>query len=234
MKTRHLVKALLRNPFTIWINWLVKKMIVEHRFKGKRLSVGYMAKASNCNFGEYNTLYDRVLLNNVVLGDFTYVANDSVLTNTTVGKFSCIGPEVICGLGKHPTRDHVSVHPAFFSPIGQAQIAFATETYFEEYAPIDIGNDVWIGARATVLDGVRIGSGAIVGAGAIVTKDVPDYAVVGGVPAKILRYRFEPAEIEFLVELQWWNKEVHWLRDNHRLFHDIKSLRSALGQRSQE
>ena len=76
---------------------------------------------------------------------------------------------------------------------------------FAEYRPITIGNDVWIGARAMVMDGVEVGDGAIVAANAVVTKDVPPYAIVGGVPAKVIRYRFAPEKIEALQLLQWWS-----------------------------
>jgi acetyltransferase-like isoleucine patch superfamily enzyme len=75
---------------------------------------------------------------------------------------------------------------------------------FVEYKRILIGNDVWIGARAVVLDGVIIGDGAIIGACAVVTKDVPPYAIVVGVPAKIVRYRFSEKKIRQFLELQWW------------------------------
>ncbi len=231
MQLSSTLKTLLRNPFTIWIKWLIKKYIIEYQYKEKHLSIGYMAKAFNCKFGKYNALSDRVVLNNVVLGDFSYIANDSVLTNTTVGKFVCIGEGVLCGLGKHPTRKFVSVHPIFYSQICQAQITFATDSYFEEYAPISIGNDVWIGARAMILDGVKIGNGVIVGAGAVVTTDVPEYAVVAGVPAKILRYRFDPAEIDYLTHLKWWDKDVRWLRENYLLFQDIKIMQKMIMKR---
>lgn len=71
--------------------------------------------------------------------------------------------------------------------------------------PTEVGNDVWLGRNAIILPGVRVGNGAIVGAGAIVTKDVPDYAVVVGNPARVIRYRFEPEAIELFNTAQWWN-----------------------------
>ena len=222
------VKTLLKNPITIWVYWLVRKVILEYKFRDKNLKIGYLVNISNCQFGKFNTIYDGALLNNVVLGDFTYISNNSVLMNTTVGKFVCIGPEVLCGLGKHPSRNFVSIHPIFFSQLRQSQITFASAAHFEEYDSIEIGNDVWIGARAIIRGGVKIGDGVIVGAGAIVTRDVPAYAVVGGVPARILRYRFESAEIEFLEHIKWWDKDVRWLRENHELFHDIKDLQKIM------
>lgn len=185
-----------------------------------------MSRAINCRFGQYNAIYDDVTLNNVSLGDLTYVSNGCRLHNATIGKFACIGQEVLCGLGRHPSRDFVSVHPIFYSPMAQGSITFASETGFEEYKPIVIGNDVWIGARAIILDGVVIGNGAIVGAGAIVTSNVPPYAVVGGVPARIIRYRFTPEQIESLESSQWWNWDLALLRENYSLFRDVEIWRT--------
>jgi acetyltransferase-like isoleucine patch superfamily enzyme len=161
------------------------------------------------------------------MGDFSYIGDSSKIANTKIGKFACISQEVIVGLGKHPSRDFVSVHPIFYSPQCQAQITFASPPFWEEFAQIKIGNDVWIGARALILDGVTIGDGAIIGAGAVVTKNVPPYAIVGGVPAIILRYRFEPTEIDFLTRFKWWDRDIDWLREHVTDFHNIQNFKKT-------
>jgi acetyltransferase-like isoleucine patch superfamily enzyme len=219
-----MISSILKNPLSIWLKWLVRKHYFERKYANKNLKIGYMANLNNCQFGNHNILYFGAEINNVVLGDFSYVAGESRLVNTTIGKFTCIGPEVICGLGRHPSRDFVSTHPIFYSPLGQSQLTFVSDSHFEEFAPIEIGNDVWIGARAIIRDGVKIGDGAIVGAGAVVTRDVPPYAIVGGVPAKIIRYRFQPEEIEFLEEMKWWDCDIEWIRENYEAFHDVGKL----------
>lgn len=81
-----------------------------------------------------------------------------------------------------------------------------------------IGNDVWIGYGAKIIEGVTIENGAIVLAGAIVTKDVEAFSIVGGVPAKHIKYRFEENERKLLNEFQWWNKDESWIKDNLDLF----------------
>ena len=215
---------MFKSPFTLWIRWVLTKFYYEFKYSKKKLSLLYMARFRNSYFGNYNVLYEGVILTNVTLGDFTYIASYSNLSNTDIGKFSSIGPEVRAGLGKHPTRNFVSTHPAFFSSLAQSNITFSTESVFEEFAKINIGNDVWIGARAIILDGVNIGDGAIIAAGALVTKDVPNYAVVGGVPAKIIRYRFEENDIAFLMNIKWWDKDISWLRENYYQLHDIKNF----------
>lgn len=216
-----IIKTLTINPIRVWFGRTVKNIIILRQNKNINLKIGYMSVIKDCLFGYTNTIYDNVCLNNVTLGDFTYIAPGTRINNSAIGKFCSIGPDIIIGLGKHPSKTFVSTHPLFFSTLGQAQEVICDKNYFEEFAPVCIGNDVWIGARAIVLDGVGIGDGAIVAAGSLVTKDVPSYAIVGGIPAKIIKYRFEVAEIEFLVDFKWWNKERQWIKDNYKLLHDI-------------
>src|SRR5690606_12842951 len=117
-------------------------------------------------------------------------ARNTQISDARIGRFCSIGSDARIGLGgTHPT-DRVSTHPAFYSPMPRSQLTFAQKASFEEYpGSVIIGNDVWIGAGATIVDGVSIGDGAIVAARSMVTKDVPPYAIVGGVPSKLIRYR---------------------------------------------
>jgi acetyltransferase-like isoleucine patch superfamily enzyme len=215
------IKSILKNPLTLWLKWLLSKFFYEFKYSKQQLSVGYLVRFSNCRFGRFNTLYETASLSNVTLGDFTFIGVASKIANAQIGKFSSIGSEVLIGLGKHPSRDFASTHPAFYSIQKQAQETFVDSSSFEEFAECKIGNDVWIGSRAIVLDGLTIGDGAIVAAGAVVTKDVPAYAVVGGTPAKVLRYRFETSEIEYLEQMKWWDKDLEWLREHAKNFQHI-------------
>ena len=218
------MRYIIRNPLTVWFAKLIKSKILEYKNKDKFLKIGYMANATKCKFGIYNTIYNEVSLNEVTLGDFTYIAGNTNISKTTIGKFCSIGPYCKIGLGKHPTKDFVSTHPVFFSTLKQAQVTFVDRNYFDEFAYIIIGNDVWLGANVIVVDGVKIGDGAIVAAGSVVTKDIPPYTIVGGVPAKIIKYRFEKEEIEKLLQLKWWDMDVEYLKENFIKFHNIKSL----------
>lgn len=99
------------------------------------------------------------------------------------------------------------------------------EKLFDESSPKNIiGNDVWIGARAMILSGVKIGDGAVIAAGAVVTKDVEPYTIVGGVPAKPIRKRFTDEQIDALIKLKWWDKDDVWMRDHAAMFRHVEEL----------
>lgn len=130
---------------------------------------------------------------------------------TSVGNFCSIGKDVVLGPGLHPL-DLISTH--LFPSVGFYGIVAPENRIPEpEYKPVRIGNDVWIGHRAVVMNGVSVGDGAVIGTNAVVTKDVPPYAIVGGVPAKVIRYRFDEATIARLLALKWWDLPIDWLRD---------------------
>lgn len=94
---------------------------------------------------------------------------------------------------------------------------------------IEIGNDVWIGANVIILPGVKIGDGAVLAAGAVVTKDVESYAIVGGVPAKVIRYRFEKEIIENFLRIKWWEWDIEKIEDNIELFYQPELFCSTFG-----
>lgn len=215
---------MLKNPLTLWLKWLLAKLWYEFKYRDRNLVIHHMARFARSTFGNHNVLYDDAILTDVVLGDFSYVSYRSRLSKVKIGKFTCIGPEVFIGLGMHPSRNFISVHPYFYTNENTQSLTGKGALSFNEFSEVSIGNDVWVGARAVILDGVTIGDGAIVAAGAVVAKDVPPYAVVGGVPAKLIRYRFSTKEIETLEKLAWWDKDPAWLKNNANSFADIPSF----------
>lgn len=192
----------------------------------KGRTIGYSlvkSEKADCHFGENTKIYPPYFLHNVQLGDYSYIAKNSNIANTTIGKFCSIGPNVCCGLGKHPTNG-VSTSPMFYSTKCQNGATLCSEDKYEEFQPIIIGNDVFIGANVTILDGVNIADGAIIGAGAVVTNDIPPYAIAVGVPAKVIRYRFTSEEIKDLLNRKWWNGDDKELNLVVRNFWDTEKF----------
>ena len=179
----------------------------------------------NCKFGIHTKVNNHSYLDNTSYGDFTYSAQHVTIINCTIGKFCSIAQGVSIGLGKHPVNNFVSTHPVFYSTHKQCGTTFADKQYFDEMGTVEIGNDVWIGANAIILDDIKIGNGAMVAANSVVNKDVLPYSIVGGSPAKLIKFRFTEDEIEFLQTLKWWDKDVNWLKENYKIMHDINTLK---------
>ena len=162
------------------------------------------SEMSNTTLGKYTNVVPPFYLKNVELGDYSYIARNPIASNLIIGKFCSIGPNFCCGLGLHPTHG-VSTSPMFYSKAKQNGLSLVENVVYEEQKQTIIGNDVFIGANVTIVDGVKIGHGAVIGAGAVVVKDIPPYTVAVGVPAKVIKYRFDKVTINKLLNMQWWD-----------------------------
>lgn len=204
--------------------WQIRKRIYKKKIIGFSANFGTYA-SKDVIFSEHVKLYGNTTIFNSSIGRYTYLT-DSRVGNTVIGSFCSIGPGTrLGGLGSHPVH-MISSHPVFYSTLKQCGISFSDKNYFDELKATEIGHDVWIGANVIVLDGVKIGQGAIIAAGAVVTNDVPAYAVVGGVPAKIIKYRFTDNEIDMLMETTWWLLPDDSLKNLALIFRsgDVKKL----------
>lgn len=176
--------------------------------------------------GKYVAILEGAFLDKVNISDFSYISNNSVIINAGIGKFCSISSNVQIGLGPHPSRLFVSTYPAFYSNQNLGcPMAFRDEKIFDDSVPKTVlGDDIWVGANVIIPGGIHIGTGAIVAAGAVVVKDVPPYAVVGGNPARIIRHRFSEEQVEALLASEWWDWPIEKIRHHVDDFSDIEKF----------
>ena len=177
-----------------------------------------------------NVVSSHTVISDSSIGSYTFIGRNCEFPKCKIGKFCSIGDDVKIIHGRHPTKGFVSTYPAFYSAKAQYGFTFVQTSLFEEekYAENGffcvIGNDVWIGSFAHILGGISIGNGAIIGCNAVVTKDVPPFAIVAGVPAKIIGFRFSESEIKKLETLKWWDKPFEWLQHRSAFFDSVEAL----------
>ena len=144
-----------------------------------------------------------------------------------IGRFTSIAPFVTTNNGRHPFEaPFVATSPHFYSVRGYNGTPFTTEQKYKEDLPITIiGNDCWLGQGCFIAGGVTINDGAVVLAGACVVNDVPAYAVVGGVPAKIIKYRYDSDTISFLLRVKWWDNSIQWFQNHWAILNNLEEFK---------
>ncbi|GAC1040641.1 DapH/DapD/GlmU-related protein [Rhizobium sp. No.120] len=165
------------------------------------------ADIRDSSIGRCCEILEDTSLHTAELGDFSYLGPRCIVGDATIGKFCAIAAEVRIGAPNHP-MDRPSMHRFTYCPEYYAVDAVRDHAFFDRRKQdrAIIGNDVWIGHGVIVLPGVKVGDGAVLAAGAVVTKDVQPYTVVGGIPAKFIRERFTRRIAERLAAIAWW----HW------------------------
>lgn len=220
---KRFVYLLRSHPLVTYLAY-VWRMLTTKRY----VRLLYLADCAGTTFEEYITVGRETVLLECHVGRYTYFGPRCRFNYTTIGRFCSVASDVKCGLGQHPVTA-VSTHPIFYkASIRPAIITLAERDTHQEFTPIRIGHDVWIGESVIISDGVTVGNGAILAAGAVVTKDVEPYAIAGGVPAKVIRKRFTDEQIAFLENLQWWNKDLLWLKAHMHLWPEVEGLISEL------
>lgn len=208
----------------------------QKRHNGKKVKFWYSTHISyRCQFEGLNMVGQHTNFFGT-LGYGSYIGGGG-LVSAEIGRFTSIGPDCRYVNGTHAYKvPFATTCPLFFSnrsgcnPQGKT---FAKKQMIEEFMFYDkdkelvnkIGNDCWIGANVTLIGGVIVNDGAVVLTNAVVTKDVPPYAIVGGVPAKVIGYRYDEDTIRFLLETQWWSNTSEWFEKNWMLMNDVEALK---------
>ncbi|RQO76828.1 acetyltransferase [Aquitalea sp. FJL05] len=165
---------------------------------------------------------------NVAIGNHTFINEGTQIDANTrsIGKYCSISHGVKIGMGPHPL-DFFSTSPLFY----QKYRGMVNEDFYDEYQDKGytvIGHDVFIAANAIVVAGVTVGDGAVIAAGAVVTKDIPPYAVAAGVPAKIIKYRFDEKTRDKLLESKWWDLDPKLVARSAKHGFEIDTFLSAI------
>lgn len=209
---------------------LIKTYIFLLKNLNKDIYIGKGVKLNASTIMEgKNKIYENTTLYNTSIGIGTYISKNCSINDSIIGRFCSLGPNINVVSGLHPTNTFVSTHPAFFSNKKQAGFTFTNINKFLEHKnviddkKVVIGNDVWIGHGVTILEGVTIGDGAIIGANTLVKKNIEPYSINVGIPSKVVGYRFEKNQIEFLKDLKWWNQPFETIKINSYLFDNIKN-----------
>jgi acetyltransferase-like isoleucine patch superfamily enzyme len=178
-------------------------------------AIGKKVSMRNSSLGYHSRVASHAEVRRTIIGDFSTVGRYTKVTNTIIGKYCAISWDTTINAVSHP-YDHVTISAFPYTP----RMGHFVPKSKHEHRIVTIKNDVWIGANCVIMPGVTIGNGAIVGSGAVVTKDVPDYAIVAGVPAKIIKYRFSEETIARLLELQWWELDPAVIKEHIVLWQD--------------
>jgi phosphonate metabolism protein (transferase hexapeptide repeat family) len=207
------------------IDFFSQNLQEEKKKLQEKPSIHPSSQIINCKIGAWTEIGPDSLLIETTFNDYSYADGDVSIIYSEIGKFCSIASHVRINPGNHP-MERVTQHHCTYR---RAQYGFDEvddENFFQwrrEHKCV-IGNDVWLGHGAIIMPGVKIRTGAVVGAGAVVTKDVAAYEVVAGVPARPIRKRFPQEIIEKLLEIKWWDWERKTLEERFFELLDVNSF----------
>lgn len=159
---------------------------------------------------------------NSKMGKYSFCGYDCEMLNVNIGNYCSIANNVVIGGAMHPMH-WVSMSPVFYAGRDSVKKKFA-EYQRDEDKPVNIEHDVWIGQYSMIKQGVSIGTGAVIGMGSIVTKDVPPYEIWAGNPAKFIKKRFDDETIKKLLQSEWWNKPDSEMEKIGKYFNNVPAF----------
>lgn len=190
-----------------YLRKIIREVIL--RQKGSQLYAELYSKTLRKIYAKYR---------GVEIGLYTYGAfHPGFLPGTVIGRYSSMPRNMLVINASHPIT-HRSCHPFFFNPdLGYVDKLRATRV--TRSTNLIIGNDVYIGLDVTIMPKVTsIGDGSVIAAGSVVVKDVPPFAIIGGNPAKIIKYRFSQQVIDQITQSAWWEKDINVIKENRSEF----------------
>ena len=223
-------------PYTSALKRSVKNLIIRFRTSKDGVVIKLNTRLDGVKLGSGDTIAEHVYLTNVSLAEYVNVAHHAEIASSSIGKRTSVGRytkirdakigsycsiswDVTIGATAH-RLDHSSTHAFWY----RSQFGLADENLFLPASEVTVGNDVWIGCGAILMPGITIGDGAVVGAGSVVTKDVPPYTVIAGAPAKPLKSRFDSDVAMRLRKTEWWNWSDALLTESMPLFSEPLSF----------
>lgn len=214
----------------IRLKQVINYVFLKHKWKGKAVFPFQCSISRTSQFEGANKVGQKTFFTGI-MGYGTYIGPESIVSGK-IGRFTSIADRCHVIAGRHPyTYPFATTCPMFFSLMKQSGCTFADKQLYDEFKYAEpghivvIGSDCWIGTDVKIVEGVTIGDGAMVLAGAVVTKDVPSYAIVGGVPAVIRGYRYDEDTRKFLLGTKWWNNPEEWFKEHWQLLTNIDRLK---------
>lgn len=216
---------------------IFKNAFVRNSSLSGKCLVSDLCRVEDSKFAYFSWLYPNGIMYSTSIGDYSYIQKNGSIWHSSIGKFCSISWNVSIGGGEHDFHK-ITAHSMLYANM----YGFVDEPLYDRFAePCTIGNDVWIGASAHILRGVIVGDGAVIAAGAVVTKNVEPYSIVAGIPARIIGHRCSDEKIEEMLKIRWWDFPDDLIKENIELFNNdfsetvidkLKELRTELDEKT--
>lgn len=219
-KTSICTSSKCKNNSKIYKNCFVNECEI-----GDNTTIGDFSRVENTNLDSNVKIQRNNMIYSTDIGIYTYTGKNTTIWNSSIGKFCSISWNVNIGGANHD-YERITTHSFLYS--NDFGLKPEDELGYDRFTnePCIIGNDVWIAAGATICRNVRVGTGSVIGAGAVVTKDVEPYSIVAGVPAKVIKKRFSDEIIDTLLHSNWWDLPPNAIRNNFVVFNDYPTKRN--------